>query len=87
MKFTALLAAFFVGTAVAQTGYSFGSTSTVTLPGTPTGTTDSTGGQVGLPNVVVPTFPKADILKLNGGSTSSQVTSANIGGTINGAKK
>ena len=87
MKFQLLLAALF-GIAYTQNGYTVGSTSTVTLPGSPAGTSDSTGStSSGLPSVTVPTFPAADILKLNGGSTNTKITNQNTFGTINNAQK
>jgi hypothetical protein len=84
MKFQLLVAALF---GVAMSQYNPGSTSGVNLPGTPSGTGDSSGNKVTLPNVVVPTFPGADILKLNGGSTNTQITNQNTFGTISGARK
>lgn len=84
MKFQLLLAAL---TGVALSQYQVGNTGGLNLPGTPSGTSDSTGGQVSTLNIPVPTFPAADLLKLNGGSTNTQVTNQNVFGTINGAKK
>lgn len=92
MKFTLTLAALILG-AFAQNGYQVGGTGSVTLPTTPSGSSgsDSTGGAggagSGMGNIVIPTFPKADLTKLTGGSTSSQVTTTTITSTINAARQ
>lgn len=88
MKFQLILAAL-MGTALTQNGYNPGGSGAVTLPTTPSGssTSDSTGGSGGSVNIVVPSFPKADLSIFNRGSTSPQVTSQNIGSTIGNARQ
>jgi len=81
MKFTLAVAAL-IGSALAQ--YTVGGTGSVTLPGTPTGTT--TGTTTTTVNIEVPTFPTANVLSLNGGSTSSTITSSNIANAIGNAQ-
>jgi hypothetical protein len=76
MKFLALVSALLIGKSVAQTGYSVGGTGSVTLPQGPTGGSgSSTGSGSGSVNVVVPTFPSADLSRLNlsGVSTTSVI--------------
>lgn len=94
MKFTVLVAALLFSSAYSQNGYIAGGTGSVNLPTTPaggdgTGNGDGSGtGNGGSTiSVTIPTFPKADILKLSGGSTNPSVTAQNIANTINGAKK
>lgn len=86
MKFQLLLAAL-LGAVFTQKGYDVGSTASVTLPTSPSVTNDASDIKSGPSQIAVPTFPTADLLKLNGGSTNTQVTKENVGGTIDEAKK
>lgn len=94
MKFSVLVATLLFSSAYSQTGYIAGGTGSVNLPTTPAGGDGSgngdgsgTGNGGSTISVTIPTFPKADILKLSGGSTNPAVTAQNIVNTINGAKK
>jgi hypothetical protein len=89
MKFTVLVAALLFGSAYTQNGYVAGGSGSAILP-TNIGGSDNgsgSGSGSGTISVTIPSFPKADILKVTtASSTNFDTTNQNIANTINGAK-
>ena len=78
MKLTLAIAAL-ISAAFSQ--YTVGGTGSVTLPGTPTGTSSGSTTTSTL-NIEVPVFPAANTLSLQGGSTSTVITANNAQSAI-----
>jgi len=78
MKLTLAIAAL-ISAAFSQ--YTVGGTGSVTLPGTPTGTSSGSTTTSTL-NIEVPVFPSANTLSLQGGSTSTVITANNAQSAI-----
>ena len=85
MKCQLIVAALLIASAIAQ-GYVVGGSSGLSLPTIPKSGSDSGSISVTTTTVSVPNFPTADLARLNGGSTNSAATAANIANAINGAK-
>ena len=82
MKFQILLSAALLVAAQAQNGYIVpGGTGSVALPSAPSATTTTTTKVVGS-DVVVPSFPGANLFSLKQGSTDTKVTNWNIDSTL-----
>ena len=86
MKIHILIAALILSTVVAQnSGYNTGGNGAVVLPSSPPASTNPTTPQA---PIEIPTFPSADLFKLQqAGSTNPATTAANIINTLNDAKK
>jgi hypothetical protein len=87
MKFTVLVAALLFGSAYTQNGYVAGGSGSAILPTNIGGSDNGSGSGSGTISVTIPSFPKADILKVTtASSTNFDTTNQNIANTINGAK-